>query len=681
MQSVTPVTGTFADPSGLCSQGEQLLARRQPILAEQVFQQALTLDAGSFRALSGLGLIALERNDLAEAIRVLTQACAAAPGQPTLLVNLGNALARSGQYSAAIGSYDAALKLAPNILEAHYNRSTALLHCDRPAEAADGFRKVLAAAPNNVDTLFNLGLVSERLQRLDDVVEACRRLLRLAPRDIDAHVMHIRALWHLRRVDEIGGAVEFALVNALDALRLAHAGNLDLLQSTLALIRTQLEAGEAQRVMSLTEFALRKYGKSAELNLLQGNALAELMRQADAVEAFDRAVALDPQSAEALTNRGNALFQLGRFEEALASYDRALDTGQGAPTVLINLVAAKRFERDDDVHLKLIENFVSDIDKFSPTDQMFLHFAVGKAFDELGRYTDAFDHWVAGNLIKRRSLTYKVEDDVALASGLTKTLTAEWLGRHRVSVTGSAEAPIFVFGMPRSGTTLVEQLLAGHSDTSAIGEAGFFRQAMGAVLRRKRSEESYLSRLSSLSVEELAEAGKIYAQLARVRGGSDRLRLVDKTLTTSNEVPLVAAALPNAFLIHVRRNAMDNCLACFSMLFTGGNEFTYDLGDLAAYRQSFDAMVKNWSELLPGRLLEVDYESLVGDFEAQARRIFEFCQLPWSQELLEFDKVDRAVRSASAYQVRQPLFSSSVGRWRHYRFGLSAVEEIFGPGP
>jgi tetratricopeptide (TPR) repeat protein len=526
-----------------------------------------------------------------------------------------------------------------------------------------------------------LGVASERLGRLDDVLGACRRFLRLAPNDIEAHLMRLRAANSLRRADEVSAATEGAFKSADNVIASAPTTNATIAQSIVALARLLLETGEAEKALVLAEKALGKFGDDADLHTLRGSALGELMRPAEAIAAYDRALALPGRPTEALTYRGIALFQLGKFDEAIASYDRALQAGYGAPTVLINLVSAKKFESSADPHLRLIQSMVKDIERQSPADQMYLHFAAGKALNDLGKYDEAFAHWVAGNRLKRRSLPYRVETDVALADGLGNVLTADWLAKRLLSETDQTEAPIFVFGMPRSGTTLVEQLLAGHPDANAIGETGFFREALRAALKNRPASETYLDRLRTLRGDELAEAARGYVQMARSRSGSRGRRLVDKTLSTSHELAVIAAALPRALFIHVRRDRLDNALACFSNLFTAGHEFSYDFEDLATYRLSFEALTAHWPKVLPpGRLLEIDYESLVGDFEAKAKQTLDFCLLPWTPAVLDFSHVDRPVRSASAFQVRQGLFSSSVGRSSHFRKGLAPLKELFESG-
>jgi hypothetical protein len=281
--------------------------------------------------------------------------------------------------------------------------------------------------------------------------------------------------------------------------------------------------------------------------------------------------------------------------------------------------------------------------------------------------------------MKRRLAPYDVQGDLDFAEALARTFDANWIA-PRLGQGQSGGAPIFVFGMPRSGTTLVEQVIGGHPEATATGETGFFQRALRATLGKRRGSATSMEKSKTLSEAEQIEIGRAYLALGNERSGG-RGRVIDKTLWSSHNAALIAAALPDALLIHVRRDAMDNCLACFSKLFAAGHKYTDDLDDLARYRLSYDTLMRHWRRTLPAsRFLEIEYETLVYNFEREARRIVEFCGLNWTNALLDFTQVDRAVGTASAFQVRQGLFSSSVGRWRHYRAGLSSLEQILGGG-
>lgn len=643
--------------------------------AAHCLQQALRLEPANVRALNALGVIALQRGELGPAIELLRRAISLEPKQPGAHVNLGNAFARLGRFDDSIGHYDAALQLRPKDVEALYNRSTAFLYSNRAAEAAEGYRRVLAIVQNHANALYNLAVAAERLGRFEEVADVCRRFVRLNAGDVDAHIMRLRALNALGRTEEIRSAIDAAVAGAVAVINPANAAAA---AKIAELARLLLDIGEAERALPLLERALRTFTASPELFGTHGLVLADVMRQADAVASYDRALALRGYTADVLTHRGSALFQLGKFDAAIDSYDRALQTGQGAPTILINLVGAKKFQNRDDPHLKTIEFLLADVGQRSLADQMYLRFAAGKAFDDLGRYDEAFEQWTAGNRARRQLVPYDVGPDLELHETYAARLTKNWLSERLSSTAGAA--PIFVFGMPRSGTTLVEQLIAAHPDAIAIGETGFFKKALADATRKRPASEPLIDKVQTLGRSDFERIGQAYAQAARERGGSATARLVDKTLSTSLEAPLVAAAMPDAIFVHVRRDALDNCLACFSSLFASGHEFSYGLQDIAAYRLSYEQMIAQWQMVLPpNRFIEVEYEQLVRDFESQAKRLIGVCGLPWDRAVLDFSKVDRPVRSASAFQVRQGLFTSSIGRWRHYRSGLAAVEQMLGP--
>ena len=663
----------------LCAQGSELMRQRRFEAAEPLFRRALQLDARSFPALSALGLIALERNNLAQAIDLLNQACAVDARQPTPFINLGNAQARAGKYTEAIVSYNAALKLAPNDVEAHFNRSTALLYANRFAEAFDGYKRVLRIAPNHPGSLFNFATAALNLGRLDDTVLACRRLLQLGNEDLDILMMLLRVFSLRRNIGDAQEPMARAVAVASAAIDEAGAEANGSLQKVVQLSQLMLELEGAMLALALVDRALVKFPRSAELHFARGRVLADLMRQSEAVESYDAALTLDPRLTSAFVQRGTALVQLGKFNAAVASYDRALLAGDQIPNTLIELVAAKRFTSEAEPHFHLITDLARKAQTLSPPDQVLVHFAAGKACDDVGFYDDAFAHWTAGNRTKRQLAPYDVSADLEFSAQVIRTFDAAWVdSRVRRGQTGG---PIFVFGMPRSGTTLVEQMIGGHPDVAATGETGFFQRAVRRVLNNRSGGASSLEKSRTLSDAEQAEIGRSYLALAEQRGGGAR-RVVDKTLWSSHNAALIAAALPNAALIHVRRDPMDNCLACFSKLFATGHQYTDDLDDLGRYRLSYDTLIEHWRRVLPAdRFLEVEYEALVYNFEREARRVIEFCGLSWTSDVLDFTRLDRPVGTASAFQVRQGLFSSSIGRWRHYGNHLEPLDRLFARGP
>jgi Tfp pilus assembly protein PilF len=454
----------------------------------------------------------------------------------------------------------------------------------------------------------------------------------------------------------------------------------------------------------------------------RGNALHELKRFDEALASYDRALALRPDYAEALYNlgdtlrergdlhaalahhrralslkpdladaynrMGNVLEELGQLQEAQSAYLEALRLDPNSAAAYVNLAIAKTF-KPGDAHLAAMEALAAKTEGLSKTDRMQLDFALGKAYADLNDHSRSFQHLLAGNAAKRTSICYDETAVLALFDRIEAVFTPELIAAK--SGGGNASAlPIFVLGMPRSGSTLVEQIVASHS---AVHDAGELR-VLGDVVRTVRGPNGksvpYPELAPSLDRATLHQIGARYdamlRELAANHGAPKAERITNKMPSNYYFAGLIHLALPNAKIIHTIRDPLDTCMSCFSRLFAEEQNYTYDLGELGRYYQRYERLMAHWRRVLPvGRILDVRYEDVVADLERQARRIIGYCALPWDNRCLSFHETDRPVRTASATQVRQPIYKSAMGRWRVYEehiepllngLGVTSVEAI-----
>ena len=334
--------------------------------------------------------------------------------------------------------------------------------------------------------------------------------------------------------------------------------------------------------------------------------------------------------------------------------------------------------RADDPHIAAMEALANSSHPLPPCDRARLHFALGKALEDSGHRERSFHHLIQANAMQRKLAPY---DEVATLSGLRSietALDADFL-RRQAGAGDPSSAPVFIVGMPRSGTSLVEQILASHDQVFGAGELDDFERET-ATLRPSPPRESLGADLAALVESGRArELGAGYlARLAALAPGA--IKITDKMPSNFRFVGLIHLALPNARVIAVRRNPVDTCLSCFSNLFAGNLSWAYDLAELGRYYLAYESLMAHWRAVLPQRvMIEVRYEDLVVDVEGQSRRLLAHCGLEWDPRCLDFHATPRSVRTASLAQVRQPVHRESIERWRAHEGRLGPLLRELGP--
>ena len=576
------------------------------------------------------------------------------------------ALHQQGRLEEAEGLYQAILATQPNHFDVLYRLGTLRYQQGRYPEALHYVGAALKVNPREAAAWSNLGFVQAMLGHPEEALASYDAALSLKPLSPEALNNRGNALIDLKRRDDALASYEKAL-----ALKPDYAEALNNRGSALCDLDRPAEA------LASLDRALALKPDYVQAHINRGNALKALGRAAEALASFAAALALRPDHPEAHDGKGLLLIELGRSSEAQIAIESAIRLAPRSARHYYNLTLSKRMTQGDP-HLRAMKELAQEAPSLPLDEQIFLHFGLARAFADVGDHDRSFRHLLDGNGLKRKGTAY----DEAASIGILERTRAAFTSQSMRGAEGAGDpsgAPVFIVGMPRSGTTLVEQILASHPEVFGAGEITDFDIAVAGLGGLAGGATHSPEAVARMSGDQFRRLGASY--VARLAGlAPSAARITNKTPGNFSLVGLIHLALPNARFIHISREAADTCVSCFSSLFVGNLPYAYDLGELGRYYKAYDRLMAHWREALPkGVMLEVRYEELVANLEGQARRIIGHCGLEWDARSLDFHQNPRQVRTASAAQVRERIYQSSVGRWRRYRPFLAPLLAELGP--
>ena len=556
-----------------------------------------------------------QANRLQEADALCRRMAETEPGESEIFNLWAAVLLQGGHPDAATQLLARAIELNGGIREYHHNLGNVLRDMGRFEEAAGAFQNALRIAPQAVDSCFELGLTLLDLDRPLDAAPVFKAAVVFAPNVTDGHFR--LGFCQLRT-----GANRAAI----DAFRNA--------------LRCQPDLSDAHTNLAIM---LRQEG---DLDA--------------ALQSYRHSVVLRPDDPFIMSNLGDALKEVDQHEALTATLERTVRLAPHDAEFHYSLAMGGTYGRDD-WRLQALETLAETLPAQDRNGQIHVHFALAKAYEDIGEPDASFRHQEAGNALKRGDIKY---DEGVFLRGVRRikdAFTPDLVAR--LGGTGdSSPAPIFIVGMPRSGSTLIEQILASHPKTFGAGE----RPDLPLLARGLGPDGGpyFPEFVASMSRDDMRALGASYVKGLRALAPSAD-RVVDKLLENFRLIGLIHCALPGARIVHARRDAVDTCLSIYSKLFTADIPYSYQLEELGRYWRAYDELMAHWRAVLPaGAFYDLDYEKLVADQEGETRKLLDFCGLDWDDAVLQFHKTKRVVRTASAQQVKKPLYSSSVGRWR-----------------
>ncbi|MEH6590538.1 MAG: sulfotransferase [Halioglobus sp.] len=612
----------------IIKKGHQLQQQGNLPGAERLYRQVLQKEPGNLHGLNLLGALCVNSGRSEEAVKLIGKALTIVPNDPQALVNMALAQKGVGDIDAGIKSLRRSLKLNANNPFALNSLGGLLLESGRQEDALGYYKKALQLDKRYVDCWCNLASVLNALQQYEQGAQAAGQALKLLPEKAQAHYAlaeACRGLSHFTR--------------AIEHYQAALKFDPDNIETTISLANTYREADNPGSALAILEPLARRYPELAEpynaLGLLQ-----EQMGQPElAAESFQHAISLAPE-------RAISHYQLAQI--------KSRQTTDAEAQVMESLLGAHGTVEDD---------------------RALLAYALAPYYETVDRRADAFSSWAQANAIRAAKSRYLTrEKDQFYDAVVRHAVTAH---QHLEPAAGSTDTrPVFIVAMPRSGTTLTGQILSSHSQVASVGEVSFAHDLAEQV--GKLTGSPYPAGLERLTAAQCQRLGEEFgARLTPQQGASTYV--IDNTPLNFQHLGLLGLVLPKAKFIHCLRDPMDTCFSMFKLPFGDNQNFAHDLESLGQHYCSYWQLMARWKELLPGRILDIHYEQTVTDLDEQSRRMFEFLDLPYEASVQDFHRMESLVRTPSASQVRQPIYTKAVKAWLSYEEFLAPLKSSLQP--
>ncbi len=597
--------------------------------AKPVLEEAIRLEPAFAKPYEDLGMLYLSEDNAEQAVQYFDDAIRLDSNQASTYSGLAKALSRVGKAEAAAKAQQKYLALSP--VAQDLAKAAKLLTAGESARAEKLCEVLLKKHPTNTEVLRLLTKIAIQDGRHVVVEGLLRRILKLSARDY-------------RRYVDLG----------------QYLG----------------ERGRYLDAIEVLEKAVMLEPAVSSIRQMLGDFLAIIGRSVDALAVYDAALQVDPGDFAALVGRGHMLRTLGHREEAINAYETAIAIHPGFGDVWWSLASLRnyRFSAEQVDQMRIQVDSVGE----NINSKISFHFALARACEEEDDFDGAWRNYEHGNSLMRSEVSY---DPVRIESrhdAIIEVFDREFIEERSVPAT-DGPSPIFIVGMPRSGSTLLEQILASHSQVEGAAELPYMGMLSESLGRTRANGKQYPKVLQDMTADQMVSLGKSYAYYSQKHLQQDLPRFTDKMPSNFAHVAFIHLTLPNARIIDARRHPLDTCIGNYRQLFAQGKNHAYDLNECAEYYLEYIRLMNHWDDVLPGRVLKVQYEDVVADVEGQARRILEYCDLPWEDACLNFYETSRPVNTASSEQVREPIYNDAVAYWQNYESHLADLKDILEP--
>lgn len=632
-------------------------------VAADIYKLILAKSPGAAEAHNNRGVVLHAMKRYAEALASYDRATALKPDYADPHINRGHALHALGRLTEALASYDRAITLRPEHSGLYNSRGVTLFELKRYAEALESYDTALALQPGNVMAHNNRGVVLKEMRRYDEALASYDKALALQPGCPEAHNNRGLTLVETGRCAEALASYDSAVALKPD-YAIAHNNRGLALQ----------EMRRYDEALASCERAVALQPDYAEAHNNRGLLLRELKRYADALASCDTAIALRPDCGEAYQNRGVILLDSGDIRGAESMFVRALALKSNSAEALFNLTKIRKYRGPDHAEVRQIQLLLAD-PGLTPKDRECLWFALGKVYDDCGLYDEAFDCYRRANDIRNSAASYDPGGVARTTDGIIAVFGKDFLARP-FSFASASRSPVFIVGMPRSGTTLAASILSNHPSVGTAGELPTIAELVLHLPKRIGSGAPYPEVVREITPAVASRLITEYEARLRRDVGPGVPHVIDKSPLNFRHLGFIAMLFPGARIIHCTRDPLDTCLSNYFQRFFADYAYSFDLRNIGHFYGEYARLMAHWREALPVQMIELRYEDMVADTEGVARATLRSLGLDWDERCLSPHTNPYAVDTASNWQVRQPIYGQSVQRWRHYEKHLTPLIEM-----
>lgn len=643
-----------------------------------------------------LGVIAYQLKSYDRAIAFFHRVITLAPHLPEPYNNLGNIFRDQGKFEEAKTNYQKALSLRPNFAEVYCNLGTVYSQINDKNNAANHFEKALKINPNLEKAYLSLAFLRREQGKRQEAIACYQQLLKVYPSHAGAYNNLGLLLAEIGDYSEAEVALKTSIkINpqyadpynnlgllsknqgrdqealtyyqkAIGLFQSEQATGSDFAKANCNLGRLFYDRSDLDKAEAFYKVALEFDPNNTVILNYLGLIYQQRQELDKATQYYHQAIVIDPDSPSGYINLGNVFKEKGEWEKAKSYYHQALEKDRNNLLAYYNLSDLHKFNSLDDPYLKVLLNIPRDALIYS--EKKYLYFTLAKAWRNLGEYEKEWEALTRGNQLRREEISYSLEQDLCNFKQIRETFKSPVISRSSLSL-DSSRVPIFIVGMPRSGTTLVEQIISSHSQVIGLGELVY----LGALVKKcpiifQSSLKDHQDTLRTLGITYLEEVAKHDQQ---------HLYFTDKMPYNFQYIGLIRCLFPNAKVIHCIRHPLDVCLGNYQRLFTIGNYHSYDLEELGQYYIGYDQLMQHWYSTIPDFIYPLHYEKLVTNQEAESRQLLDFCGLSWEDKVLSYEENKRSIHTASLVQARQKIFTSSVNKWQKYDQHLQGLKKLF----